>query len=73
LGTSKNSDFFWQALAPAEPAYMPSMAISANDPMLQKGAYVQDVRYADFAGAKIGGAAKAGPSEAALGLAGKDN
>jgi hypothetical protein len=37
----------------------------------EHGAYVQDVRYADFAGAKVGDAAKAGPSEAALGLAGK--
>ena len=33
----------------------------------------RDVLYGDFAGAKIGDAAKAGPSEAALGLAEKDN
>jgi hypothetical protein len=45
------------------------MAISAR----KHGAYVQDVLYADFAGAKIGDAAKAGPSVAALGLAEKDN
>jgi hypothetical protein len=45
------------------------MAISAR----KYGAYVQDVLYADFAGAKIGDAAKAGPSEAAVGLAEKDN
>jgi hypothetical protein len=32
---------------------MPSMAISAG----KHGAYVQDVQYADFAGAKIGDAA----------------
>jgi hypothetical protein len=44
-----------------------------TEPTLRHGAYVQDVLYADFAGAKIGDAAKAGPSEAALGLAEKDN
>jgi len=37
----------------------------------QHEAYVQDVLYADFAGAKIGDAAKAGPSVAALGVSRK--
>jgi len=42
-------------------------------PTLRHGAYVQDVLYADFAGAEIGDAAKAGSGEAAVGLAEKDN
>jgi hypothetical protein len=53
---SINLDFSRQAFAPAKPAYMPSMAISVCQLVNQYGAYVQDVRYADFAGAKIGNA-----------------
>ena len=62
---------------------MPSMAIIARSrcgaettaegwPASTEVMY-RDVLYADFAGAKIGDAAKAGPGEAALGLAEKDN
>ena len=46
--------FLWQPFAPAKPAYMPSMAISVIGLTHRHGAYVQDVLYADFAGAKIG-------------------
>jgi len=28
LSISKNSDFFWQAFAPAKPVYLPSMVIA---------------------------------------------
>ena len=30
LDAFKNSDFLWQAFAPAKPAYMPSLAIRAR-------------------------------------------